>query len=151
MQKLLLICQYAEINPNMRKCTNDSEYAIMPNMYFTYAVMQIKNGLICRYAETPQGALLWWGGRKHPPLIRGHSMGLLLLISQLPDQIFQIRLQHHVAVNVYFSEVIIRLLLRIRGFPRIVLPMDPAICDLQPTAKAAGILSMRTNTHLGAA
>ena len=59
MQKLLPICQYAVIYPNMQKCTNDSGYAIMQKVYFTYAVMQIKNGPICHYAETPQGALLF--------------------------------------------------------------------------------------------
>ena len=41
----------------MQKCKNDCGYAIMQKMYFNYAVMQIKNGPICHYAETPQGAL----------------------------------------------------------------------------------------------
>ena len=49
------IFQYAVIYPNMQKCKNDCGYAIMQKMHFNYAVMQIKNGPICHYAETPQG------------------------------------------------------------------------------------------------
>ena len=43
------------------------------------------------------------GSRRHPLQI----FIKFLLISQLPDQIFQMRLYHNVAVNIYFLDHII--------------------------------------------